>query len=127
MNTDQLIKQVARHALDHGHLHLGEATLLDLICADLGVSKDELKQVEQHLKPAPIGAIATIQFDNEPEPIEGYYFSFGDYDEDTNSDSFGVNDHRVFYYAQGEADMVALSKPNGGDFVILSYELEFQP
>ena len=75
----------------------------------------------------PIGAIATIQFDNEPEPIEGYYFSFGDYDEDTNSDSFGVNDHRVFYYAQGEADMIALSKPNGGDFVILSYELEFQP
>jgi hypothetical protein len=50
MNTDQLIKAIARHALDHGHLHLGESTLLDLICADLGVSKDELKQVEQHLK-----------------------------------------------------------------------------
>lgn len=51
MNTDQLIKAIARHALDHGHLHLGELTLLDLICADLGVSKDELKQVEQHLEP----------------------------------------------------------------------------
>ena len=50
MNTEQLIKAIARHALDHGHLHLGELTLLDLICADLGVSKDELKQVEQHLK-----------------------------------------------------------------------------
>ena len=50
MNTDQLIKQIARHALDHGHLHLGESTLLDLICADLGVSKDELKQVEQYLE-----------------------------------------------------------------------------
>lgn len=51
MNTEQLIKQIARHALDHGHLHLGELTLLDLISNDLGISKEELKQVEQHLEP----------------------------------------------------------------------------
>lgn len=50
MNTEQLIKQIARHALDHGHLHLGELTLLDLISNDLGISKEELKQVEQYLE-----------------------------------------------------------------------------
>ena len=50
MNTELLIKEIARHALGHGHLHLGDMTLLDLISADLGVSKDELKQVEQYLE-----------------------------------------------------------------------------
>lgn len=74
----------------------------------------------------PIGAYAVIQYTGESEPVDGYYFSFGDYNEETNTDSFGVNDDRVFYYAQGEPDMVALSKPNGGDFVVLSYELEYQ-
>ena len=44
----------------------------------------------------PIGAIATIQFHNEPEPIEGYYFSFGEYAENTDRDSFGVHDHHIF-------------------------------
>lgn len=73
-----------------------------------------------------IGAIATIQFDNEPEPIEGYYFSFGDYMEDTETDSFGVDDLRIFYYAQGVEDLESLSKPNAGDFVVLSYQLEYQ-
>ena len=49
MNTDQLIKAIARHALNHGHLHLGELTLLELISTDLDVSEDELKRVEQYL------------------------------------------------------------------------------
>jgi len=49
MNTDFLIKQIARHALGHGHLHLGDMTLLELISTDLGISEDELRRVEQYL------------------------------------------------------------------------------
>lgn len=49
MNTELLIKEIARHVLGHGHLHLGHMTLLEFISTDLDVSEEELKRVEQYL------------------------------------------------------------------------------
>ena len=49
MSTELLIKEIARHVLGHGYLHLGQMTLLELISTDLDVSEDELKRVEQYL------------------------------------------------------------------------------
>jgi len=128
MNTDLLIKQIARHVLGHGYLHLGDMTLLELISTDLGISEDELRHLEQYLnkEKQPIGAYACIQFNDSDTPTSGAYFSFGDYLEAEEMDSYGIHDERIFYYAQGEHDLIALSKPNGGDFVVISYELEFQ-
>jgi len=130
MNTDLLVKKIAQVALEHGYLHLGEFTLLDFIGTELGVSADELhrvlKELEAIKQKQPIGAYASIQFNDSDAPLDGAYFSFGDYLEDEEMDSYGVHDERIFYYAQGEHDLVALSKPNGGDFVVISYELEFQ-
>lgn len=72
------------------------------------------------------GATATIRWADNNEVVEGMYFSFGEYDEESGLDSFGVRDERVFFYAQGEEEMKEFMSGNtsGTDFVVLSYELE---
>lgn len=79
----------------------------------------------------PIGAYCSIEFD-DGDRVDGYYFSFGTYEADTNSegeifDNFGIPDSRIFYYApEGEAELIELMKPNKwNDFKILSYTLEY--
>lgn len=74
-----------------------------------------------------IGAVATIRWIDQPDTyIEGMYFSFGEYDEEANTDSFGVPDERVFFYAQGEEEMKQFvnGQTSGADFVVLDYQLE---
>lgn len=75
----------------------------------------------------PIGAHCNILFDDGDE-IEGYYISFGEYEDEAMTDSYGVQDDRIFYYApNGEAELLELMKDNGNnDFKILSYELEYR-
>lgn len=73
-----------------------------------------------------IGATATIQYIDEKEPIEGVYFSFGEYDEDNNVDSYGINDLLIFFYCEGEEDMKSLMTEGAEDFIVLSYELEYE-
>lgn len=74
-----------------------------------------------------IGAVATIRWIDQPDAyIEGMYFSFGEYDEEAGTDSFGVPDDRVFFYAQGEQEMKQFvnGQTSGADFVVLDYQLE---
>jgi hypothetical protein len=73
-----------------------------------------------------IGATATIRYIGEKEPIEGVYFSFGEYDEDNNVDSYGINDLYIFFYCEGEEDMKSYMKRGAEDFIVLSYELEYE-
>jgi hypothetical protein len=44
-----LSREIALWALNHGYLHLGEYTLLEIMGEDLDVSDEELKQVEKYL------------------------------------------------------------------------------
>jgi hypothetical protein len=74
----------------------------------------------------PIGAFATIRYIDEKEPIEGVYFSFGEYDEDSNEDSYGINDLFIFFYCEGEEDLKSFMKKGAEDFVVMSYELEYE-
>jgi hypothetical protein len=83
----------------------------------------------------PIGAYATIQYRDEKEPIDGYYFSFGDagvdYENDTGcdwgNDSHGVPDTHIFYYCNGEeSEMIKLMEDGAYDFKVLSYELVYE-
>jgi hypothetical protein len=73
----------------------------------------------------PIGAYACIQFEDEAETIEGYYFSFGDLTEYYEYDSYGVPDTHIFYYCNGggEEEMKSLMVDGAEDFKVLSYEL----
>jgi hypothetical protein len=83
----------------------------------------------------PIGAYATIQYSDEKEPIENYYFSFGDagidYEndegQDWGNDSHGVPDTHIFYYCNsGEPELKELMEDGNNDFKVLSYELIYE-
>ena len=71
-----------------------------------------------------IGGWATVRYLDEQEPLGNVYFSFGDYDEETGLDTFGIHDDRVFFYATGEDELKEMMNENElRDFVVLDYEL----
>lgn len=47
--------------------------------------------------PQPIGFYADVQFLGEDEALSRY-FSFGEWDEDSDEDGYGVYDGNIFYY-----------------------------
>lgn len=75
----------------------------------------------------PIGAYANIRWLDTNEEVEGYYFSFGEYDCDTDEDhdSYGVRDDRIFFYCDGEHDLKSYMTEGKEDFIVLSYDLEY--
>jgi hypothetical protein len=79
----------------------------------------------------PIGAYATVMWldaDGEPEDGTEYsnvYFSFGEYNEEKDCDSYGVPDDVIFYYAYDAHDLNKL-KDSTYDFKVIDYELEYQ-
>ena len=83
----------------------------------------------------PIGAYATIQYTDEANPIENYYFSFGDagfdYEndegQDWGNDSYGMPDWDIFYYCNGgEEELKSLMLDGASDFKVLSYKLIYE-
>jgi hypothetical protein len=74
----------------------------------------------------PIGAFATIRYIDEKEPIEGVYFSFGEFDEESMEDSHGISDLFIFFYCEGEEDLKSFMTEGAEDFVVMSYELEYE-
>jgi len=74
----------------------------------------------------PIGAYVTVEWiDDSESEYSDVYFSFGDYIEETEKDSFGVSDDKIFYYAEGVEDLDAM-KNSTYDFKVISYSLEFK-
>jgi hypothetical protein len=83
----------------------------------------------------PIGAYASVLFLGDIDPVDGYYFSFGDagidYEndegQDWGNDSHGVPDTHIFYYCNGgEYEMKSLMVDGAQDFKVLSYELVYE-
>ena len=69
-----------------------------------------------------IGADVLIKYIPEGDEINAY-FSFSDYIEEKEEDSFGVTDYKIFYNCEnGEDELKELMK-NNVDFKVLSYEL----
>jgi hypothetical protein len=76
----------------------------------------------------PIGALVTFEWvGTDPAVRETAYFSFGEYDEERETDSFGVPDDRIFYYVIGaEAGLKGMmADTNPFEFKIVSYELTY--
>ena len=70
-----------------------------------------------------IGATALCRWADTKEENE-LYFSFGAYDEATESDGFGVYDGNIFFYCS-EEELVGMVGGDSNDFQvlqILSYE-----
>jgi hypothetical protein len=84
----------------------------------------------------PIGAYASVLFHGDIDPVDSYYFSFGDagidYENDTGcdwgNDSHGVPDTHIFYYCNGGEDEMKSLMAHGvkNDFKVLSYELIYE-
>ena len=80
----------------------------------------------------PIGAHAVIQWLDNGEEGDSYYFSFGDYPEfneetgDYGTDSFGVRDDCIFFYCDGEEALKSYMTKGAEDFIVLNYELSYK-
>ena len=64
-----------------------------------------------------IGATALCRWTHEEEEWE-YYFSFGEYDPETEQDGFGVNDGDVFFYCS-EGELLAMVGGDSKDFQVI--------
>lgn len=64
--------------------------------------------------------------DDDPttEPRMGY-ISFGDYDEDADTDTFGVPDTKVFYYSSAEELPTLTEQGAGHDFYLVEYSVVY--
>ena len=75
----------------------------------------------------PIGAYATIKFLDDHHEVSQVYISFGQYDDETEKDSYGINDNHIFYYCdEGEEDFKSLVQEGAEDFIVLNYELAYR-
>jgi len=75
-----------------------------------------------------IGAWATIKWRDTGETLAPVYFSFGLFDDDSQHDSFGVSDDRIFFYCEDEHELRQLMTDGmGNDFTVLDYETEVMP
>jgi hypothetical protein len=69
-----------------------------------------------------IGAYCQIQWQHDGRRVDGVYFSFEQYNAEANTTTSGINDEKVFYYADNEKELKSLMKPNDGDFIITEIE-----
>ena len=83
-----------------------------------------------------IGAYLNIWYKGSlPRQLETHYFSFGEYLEEEETDSFGIDDQRIFFYLDNGLEEVNeaiekskkegcinLSGEHSSDFAIISIE-----
>lgn len=72
----------------------------------------------------PIGAWATVQF-NDETLTKDVYVSFGEYDEVNNVDSYGVDDDSIYYYFENVKELVEWDA-SVNEFAILEHEFVFE-
>jgi len=69
-----------------------------------------------------IGAWCDIEW--QDDLAKGFrYISFGQYDEENDTDSFGISDEAILYYCT-EDKFLELVKNGSGDFIITSFDYE---
>ena len=72
-----------------------------------------------------IGAWATIRWADTGQTLAPVYFSFGEFDEDKGTDTFGVRDERIFFYCVNEGELRELMGEGRGEgFTVLDYTIE---
>lgn len=92
-------------------------------CNAIGYTFDYyLDATPYNLRKIITGYVATVQFSDEPEPISGYIFKIGSFDEDNATEEERIADQNVFYYLQNEKEIEELKEKGNQDFIVLSYE-----
>lgn len=64
-----------------------------------------------------IGAEVTLQYPDEEPEVQ--LFAFGEYDEETDTNSSAFHDEQIFMYCDDESQIMDM----WGEFEILSYEV----
>lgn len=88
-----------------------------------------LWDLPQYVGPVAIGAVCQVRFLDEKLPRGERYISFGQYNEETEIDEYGVSDSDIFFYAhEGEAQVkkFMVEEEVFEEFVVLSYYLKYQ-
>lgn len=70
----------------------------------------------------PIGVRATIRWSDTGEELE-VYFSFGEYDEETDCDTFGVPDSEIFFYCTDEEEVQSFMIGDEEHCTLIGYEI----
>jgi hypothetical protein len=71
------------------------------------------------------GAEVLIRWKDTHYQPERVYFSFGQYDEETGRDSFGINDDVVMFYCEGVEELETLNESGAEPFEVLEFALEY--
>lgn len=69
----------------------------------------------------PIGAWCQIKFKSDNEYAR-WYISFGEYQDDAPTDSFGISDEKIGFYSSWDELPSLLNKDSGEDFYIVAIE-----
>lgn len=83
----------------------------------------------KYFGPVAIGAVCQIRFLDENQSRGDRYISFGQCNEETEVDEYGVSDNDIFFYAfEGESQLKKLMGEEDAieEFVVLSYYLKYQ-
>lgn len=73
-----------------------------------------------------IGAQCKLVFKDDPESILDRYISFGQHNESTDKDEYGVDDSDIFFYAhEGEKQLKVLMQNSAEEFIVKSYTLKY--
>lgn len=80
----------------------------------------------QYIGQLAIGAQCQLAFKDDPESILDRYISFGQHNETTDKDQFGIDDEDIFFYAhEGEGQLKALMQDSGEEFIVKGYTLKY--
>lgn len=71
-----------------------------------------------------IGAWGIMRWSDTGEELQ-VYFSFGDYDETTDCDTFGVHDSKIFFYCIDEEELQSSMIGDEEHCTLVSYEIQY--
>jgi hypothetical protein len=123
----ELWREWCESASDSYAVHLAVDYGFDLSDIELVVDKEAqaLAEAETMSRLKAIGADVVVRYLNENEEGKEFetYISFGVYDEEKGTDSFGVRDDLIFFYCESEEDIKSLMTAGAEDFIVLNYDL----
>ncbi len=74
----------------------------------------------------PIGAFVSYRWHGSVDVLQSY-ISFGEWNEEMDTDSFGVLDEQILLYADDEDQLKAMMiDDNKGEFLVIDYTLSFE-
>ena len=73
-----------------------------------------------------IGAWGLVRWSDTGEELQAYY-SFGEYDEETDRDTYGIHDSKIFFYCSGgESELKSFMIGDDEHCTLAWYEVQYR-